>query len=744
MRSHVTSFDGNGQGNLGAHISGPATPDFWAEQVQAQDTNLISRLRRRKFWFFATSALTAGVVCSVYMITPKSYRAAGSVLIAATSGDSMIAQQNTQAMEKLGDAADMESQLLLLRSPSLLHNIINKDPAIVNALMKECLENTQSFMANIKSYIRKPKQCDEMLADEDSQVAWMAGGFDVSAAGRSRVIQVNYTSPDPIIAKLMVNTLIDAYVEQGTADKLRTRSEAAIWIRSELERLAYELRQDEQKIESYRRQHGLIKGQSGSIQSESLSSISAQLALAQVQRSQALAALQQVGKGSSTMRDVTASATITALRGQQAAASARLAQLAAQYGPKNPAYIAAANELANVNAQISSEINRVQTGLKQSYDAADQQVKDLQRQMSVIAGDVGTASDAESAMATMARDVEVKRDLYIDLSKKSAALETERRLVSGDARVVSHADKPGLPWFPKLMPFVAGGGIFALMMGIGAAVLRDKADRTVRATVNLEFATSLPVLGHIPSAGKYKESRFSRRGKNTVTVHPQLDRPSALQESIRSLYAQCILMNGEGIKSVMVASSNPGEGKTFLTLAMAQFAAQAGKKVLAIEADLRRPTFASRFKLDGKAGLVDILRGHCEIADAIQHSKISGLDFITAGRPAIDSTELLNSDSMKSLIPHISKDYDLIFVDSPPSQVLVDARLLAPMVNGILYCAKWGETENNSVAMGVKALQSAGGTILGMVLGQVKAGEYKLYETRQGHHGGPYLMHGNA
>ncbi len=741
--SNVANLDPN-TGSVGPHMPGNAGPDFWAEQVQAQDTNIFSRLRRRKMWFLTTTLLTASAVGATYIITPKTYRAAGDVLIVATSGDSMVAPQNAQAMEKLGDQADMESQIILLRSPSLLHSIIEKDPTIVDALMRECQENSNAVMTKLKSYVRDVKPCNEVLGDEDSQVAWMSNSFDVSAAGRSRVIAVSYTSTDPAVAKLMVNTLIDAYVAQGTADKLRTRSQAAVWIHSELERLASELREDEQRIEQYRRQHGLIKGQTGSIQSESLSSISQQLAVAQAQRSQALAALQQVGKGSSTMRDVTASATITGYRAQQSAAAARLAQLSAQVGPKNPAYIAAANELNNINGQIGAEINRVQAGLKQSYDAADQQVKDLQRQMSVLEGEVGTASDAESAMATMSRDVEVKRDLYVDLSKKSAALETERRLVSGDARVVSHADKPVLPWFPKLMPFVAGGGILALMMGIAAAVLRDKADKTVRATVNLEFATSLPVLGHIPAAGRFKQPRFSRSGKIPVTVHPQLDKPSALQESIRSLYAQCILMSGTELKTVMVSSSNPGEGKTFLTLALAQFAAQAGKRVLAIEADLRRPTFAFRFKLAGKVGLVDILRGHADVEEAIQQSKIPNLHFITAGRPAIDSTELLNSDRMKGLMPKIAGQYDLIFLDSPPSQVLVDARILAPMVDGILYCAKWGETENNSVAMGVKALQTAGGNILGMVLGQVKAGEYKLYETRQGHHGGPYLLHGNT
>jgi uncharacterized protein involved in exopolysaccharide biosynthesis len=393
----------------------PPTPDFWAEQVQAQETSLLSRLRRRKTWFFITTALTSVMVVGAYSITPKSYRAAGSVLIAATSGDSVVAPQNGQAMEKLGDAADMESQLLLLHSPSLLHAILQNNPKIVDSLMRECEEDRETILATLKSYIREAKSCEQILADEDSQVNWLTNNFDVAAAGRSRVISVNYTSTDPAIAKLMVNTLIDSYVAQGTADKLRTRSTAANWISSELERLASELRDGEQAIETYRRQHGLIKGQTGSIQSEGLSSISQQLALAQAQRSQAFAALSQVSRGTSTMRDVTASATITALRAQAAQAAARVAQMSAQYGVKNPAYVAASNELADVNSQISQEVGRVQSGLKQAYDAADQQVKDLERQMVALKGEVGTASDAESAMATMARDVEVKRDLYVDL-----------------------------------------------------------------------------------------------------------------------------------------------------------------------------------------------------------------------------------------------------------------------------------------------------------------------------------------
>ncbi len=295
--SSVVNYETRGQRTTAVGHPRAVAPEFWAEQVQDQESSLFARMRRRKMWFLSTTALTAAAVIGVYSITPKSYRASGTVLVAVSSGDTVLAPQDPQATEKLGDAADMESQLIMLKSPQLLHTILEKNPDIANALLKECQENQNSYTAQIKAYLEEPKSCDVVLNDQDSQVQWMENSYEVYQAGRSRVISVNYTSHDPVIAKLMVNTLIDAYVEQGTADKLRTRSQAAVWIRSELDRLSTELRQGEQNIEIYRRQHGLIKGQAGSIQSESLSSISQQLALAQAQRAQAQAALAQVGKG---------------------------------------------------------------------------------------------------------------------------------------------------------------------------------------------------------------------------------------------------------------------------------------------------------------------------------------------------------------------------------------------------------------------------------------------------------------
>jgi succinoglycan biosynthesis transport protein ExoP len=146
----------------------------------------------------------------------------------------------------------------------------------------------------------------------------------------------------------------------------------------------------------------------------------------------------------------------------------------------------------------------------------------------------------------------------------------------------------------------------------------------------------------------------------------------------------------------------------------------------------------------GKVGLVDYLRSDkVSFIDAVQKTTIPFLDVITAGRVAIDSTELLMNGKLAILLDSAKAVYDFIIVDSPPERVMMDASIMAPMVDGILYCAKWGSTDNDSVAAGIKQLKSENGNVIGIVLGKVKSGEYTMYESRSVRGiAGPYLLEG--
>jgi len=189
-----------------------------------------------------------------------------------------------------------------------------------------------------------------------------------------------------------------------------------------------------------------------------------------------------------------------------------------------------------------------------------------------------------------------------------------------------------------------------------------------------------------------------------------------------------VLVPGRAPKTLMISSSEIGEGKTFLTLSLALFAATTKRRILVIEADMRRPTFRKALMLPTSGpGLREYLRSEASLADII--TPYHGLHVITAGQPGIDSTELLSKGRFDSLLKTAKSHYDLIVVDSPPTLSLMDAQVLARRIDGIIYCASLGRSDRDKVEQGIRNLVSAGGNVLGIVVGGRSSSELPQYNV---------------
>ena len=201
----------------------------------------------------------------------------------------------------------------------------------------------------------------------------------------------------------------------------------------------------------------------------------------------------------------------------------------------------------------------------------------------------------------------------------------------------------------------------------------------------------------------------------------RLRTPSALQEAVRGLYARLALAGfGSGERRTLLVTSSEGrEGKTFLALALAQFAAASGRRVLLVECDMRRPDL--RTALDGlragasSPGLADYLAGKVQDVPVIRASGSTGFEVVLAGAASLASTELLAGPRLDGLLK-LARGYDLVLLDSPPCEALMDALVIAPRVDGVLYCAHWGRAEPERVASGLQGLHDAGGKVAGLVV----------------------------
>jgi len=698
-------------------VSGGSFPAL----VLEDESGILARLRRRRLTFLVTFAVVSGLVGVAYGLMPRTYRATASVLV--SSADVVLGTPQTPATQQnVGDPADLESQTVVLSSTLLARRVLER-PEIRAALIGECeMSQPPPFVAALKEWIGlgSAQSCADQVDDTAAEVTTLQNRFTVTASGRSRVIDVSFGSPSPQIAQLMTNTLVQDYLDLRTQEKLKPRETAIEWLRAEIDRLGAKLKTSERTIEAFLHEHGLVKGQAAPIASERLSALSQQLAAAEADLAATAGRQGQAAAGGS-LRDVLDSRSVGDLKQQLATVDGQIALLSNRYGPAYPGLAALQRQRAMLQAAVGQETGRVTASVGHDYQAALSRVTSLTKELDGLKKEVGAGDDATTQIATLQRDADVDRELYLDLTKKVNELEAESRLVVGDARLVNLAELPDKVFFPKKLTFGLTGLLLASALATVVALLRDRGDRTVRTAASLQAAAGVRVLAHIP--------QVRRVGQGGSRLTHQLDQPSAFQEAIRALYAECMLVDGDPLRTLLVTSSHLGEGKTFVTLALAHFAAAAGQRVLVLECDLRRPSFGPALSLRAERGMSDYLRGKARPEEIVCRGGVEGLDAILSGKPAINSTELLSHRRMRQLLEWAAPHYDLVLIDTPPSQVLRDARVLARQVDGVLYCAQWGRSQLSSVLDGVHEVQAAGGRVIGLVLDRVEAEQYRLYNA---------------
>ncbi len=677
----------------------PLTLDHDAPAL-APVASLPSRLARQKKWFIASFLLTITLVGAAFSSIQETYRASASLMVA--SSEAVLATGGSSAeAQRLGDPADIESQMLMLRSPRLARVILD-DPAVVAGLTADCEATRKgTWLTGLISRVVPPPECDKL--DFRRMLSRLENGFSIGPTGRSRVIEVSFVSPVRDTAVIVANALIDTYLKDDKDRKVDTHDNAINWLSAEIARSGQELRTAELAVEQYRSENGIVRGQTASISSERLSALGQQLAAAQAAYAQALSRPFQLGTDEAP--EVLNSRTIADLKQQAAVLASRAADLRQRLGDAHPAVVAAVDQKREIDRRLAAETARILGGLQKDVHAAAARVSELKGQYDKLMLNVGQAGGAEAGIAIMVRDVEARREIYVEQLKKVNVLQTERRLLTGDARLVNHAELPDRPWFPKKLPFVGIGTVLATVVGAGMSLMRDRGDRTFRATSNLPALAGIPIMGYVPWVRR-------RRSSRVPTMH--LDAASPLEEAIRALFGRVVLVPGTAPKTIMVGSADIGEGKTFLTLSMALFAASTGRRVLVVEADLRRPTFGKALKLAGGVGLSEYLRGEAALDQIV--GDYQGLHIITAGRPSVDSTELLSKNRLDVLLSGAEADYDLILVDSPPAMLLMDAHVMARRVDGIIFCASLGKSRLPRVVQGMRDLVAAGGEVLGLVV----------------------------
>jgi capsular exopolysaccharide synthesis family protein len=357
------------------------------------------------------------------------------------------------------------------------------------------------------------------------------------------------------------------------------------------------------------------------------------------------------------------------------------------------------------------------------------------------------------------READANRTLYETFLARYKETNAQESLALPNSRMVSKADIPVQPSFPKTILILALAVALGLSFGSLLALGVDYIDRRVKSLRQAEIITGTPTLAAIPLVGPRELSSRASRGRQDLNGYdpgaPQLLPPSMQPPLMRyvleeptSLFAESVravrlslqrAARNAPVKSVMVTSSVDGEGKTTLAVNLAQSLAAIGLKTILIEGDLRNPEMSRSLCPRATIGAIEVATGEAHFRDALLMDRVTGLTILPSPPKDRDQdiSEFIFSNAMRAMLDQLQQEFEYVVIDAPPLVPLVDARALADLADRIVLAIRWDSTPRDVVAQAIETLMPAYEHLLGTVLTRVDMQRLRLYDY---YRSSPYVM----
>jgi len=408
------------------------------------------------------------------------------------------------------------------------------------------------------------------------------------------------------------------------------------------------------------------------------------------------------------------------LESQRRDLQAKVDQLSKVYRPKHPALIQAKNELVNVMARIDGEVNFLRERATADLQFAKERYAKLNEQLEGTKEEAVGASIKMWQLNNLRADTERVRSLYNALLQqllKTDTLERRKRNVS----VLEYAIVDNEPIYPKKVKGLLMAAFVGLGLGLALAYFIEYIDDSIKLAEEVERELQLPFLGMIPAA---------QWSPDDLTAHrlDKLKQQGGVAESYRVVRSAIIFSTPrEKLRSILLTSAVPREGKTTTCVNLSIGFAQIEERVLLVDADLRRGETHKYFGLERENGLADVLLGEKTPEQVIHKTNVPKLDVMTSGTYPSNPAELLLGWRLKETLDWAHKNYDRVIIDSPPVMGIADSSILGSAVDGVLFIIWAGRTSRRYVRVAKMTAVSRGAKIFGFVLNNLEPGRVGYY-----------------
>ncbi|MEO7649850.1 MAG: polysaccharide biosynthesis tyrosine autokinase [Bryobacteraceae bacterium] len=613
--------------------------------------------------------------------------------------------------------SQLQTQIKILQSESLIGKVVVK----LKSQVKQGDPLQSGRVSTWRSSLGLP-----MMTREEA-LAFAGRNLIVRLAGTTSVVEIFCDSPDRQLSADFANLLAAEYIDQSKL--IRTGDSAVDALAAQAEEAKRRVDASENRRREYE-STGHEDASAGAVAGDQLRLLQSELLRARTEREQKQTKLAAITEMAPEKRaDALDDATLRDLRAKVVDAQRELAEARAKLTPAHPKVQALQKKTGEAEAAATKQAGTIISRLREEYEAAALHEKrlteDYDRQSQVVSGQGQKVSRLES----LKREVEADRRTFDEAAQRlNQARSTSAAAGSVvEASMIDRAAPGGLPYKPNLPRNLAFGLASGLVLSAAAFVLLERTDRTFQTQGEAGKFLNLPELGAIPAVRMERATAPGKSGEfaDRVELVTHVQRSSLVADSFRAAIASILFGQGERLKEqkslvMVLTSSAPGEGKSTVASNLAVAMAETRRRVLLIDADLRKPRLHEIFGIAPDRGLSDVLESESDVAvgpsDAIRPSGIKGLDILPAGRELPEIANLLYSARFPELLASLRQTYDVIFIDTPPMLQMPDARVLSRLADGVVFVVRAGQTTREAALAASKRFAEDGTRVLGIIL----------------------------
>jgi len=678
---------------------------------------LLTTLRRSK-WRIALYTFVAAALAAYYAVAVATPLYTATTTVALESRSRQVVDLASPLAALNGqDFFTINTEIETLRSRDLIAKLVAREDLVADPLFNHRLrpeeEPAPISLGALIGLIERltgrdmaddpaPPPTEEDVRNE--VIDRVQRTLEVTNVPNSYAFAISVTTTEPDASKRVANALAEVYMRDQIDVKLQATADAVDTLSARVADLKAALEKTETRVKEFTSGAELVGP-------EALAALNRQL---KDRRDRADAARENAAA---------LAASVTAL--ERAAAGGDPAAMAAAAG--DPALERLLPRLGDEGAQASFDrrFEDVLARTRREAARASAQIAPLDAAVAELEAQVARQSGELLQLEQLERDAAAKRQLYEYFLGRLNETSAQTDIEIADSRRLSAAVAPRVPSWPNPVFLTVAGGFLGFLIGCAAVLTRELRQTAFRSAQEVEQATGLVTFGQIPRAPVTKR----RRVLQYLASRPA----SAFVEAVRNLRTSVLMSNIDSPpKVVMVTSSLPGEGKTTLSLALAQSFAGLGKRVLLIEGDIRRRSFQEYFRIRGMPGLVSAVAGETPLDQAVFQAEELGIDVLPGERTQINAADFFSSERFRKFLENLRAEYDMIVIDTPPVLVVPDARVIGPMADAVLYAVHWDRTTRVQVGEGVHALQSVDVKISGIALCQIDTRKAQAYGGKYG------------